>query len=1203
MADGVVRLLDWQDPQVLGRHKVPGHVPLVPASSAAAAVTEPRAASPWFRSLNGPWKFHWAPKVAEAPADFMDLEFADQLWSALPVPSCWQFEGHDIALYTNVKHPFAPADPPFIPEHFNPVGCYRRRFTLPDEWAGRRVHIVFEGVQSCLWLWLNGHEVGFSKDSMDPAEFDLTPYLRPGENVLAAKVLRWCDASYVEDQDFWRLSGIYREVYLVALPAAHVWDVAVTTPLDSTYRDATLNVTARLRNSGGEGDYTLDVDLLDAAGGPVGPLPAALPVRLPAAGEAVVSAAWPVAAPRLWSAEDPYLYTLRLTLRDAAGHEVESQVQRIGFRSVELRGGNLLVNGRRVLLKGTNRHEWHPDHGRTVDRESMLRDIVLMKQHNLNAVRTSHYPNQPLWYDLCDEYGIYLYDEANIESHAEWDKYTKDPDWQAAFLDRVQRMVQRDKNHPSVIVWSLGNESGFGPNHVACSDWIHANEPSRLVHYHPAENDPSVDILGPMYPSVQRIIDMANDPDESRPVIMCEYAHSMGNSTGNLLEYWQAIRTHRRLQGGFIWDWVDQAITRRTPLVADHSGHDYHGLLSASRQRGLDGVAIVNGYVGLPSVAALDLTGPLSIEVWARPAVVDGYLPLVSKGSQYELCLQGRQLEFGLLVAGERVAVSSPWPTDEARWHHVAAVYDGQQATLWVDGHAVATLAVGGPLSHAPFPLAIGRNYDNLHTLRGAINEFRLYDRALTPTEIERSASDRPAGPLLHFTFDETLPELEWLAYGGDFGELPTDHNFCLNGLVGADRSIHAGLLEYHQTLAPVAVTVDAAQGCATVENRYDFSTLAGLTARWTRCEPRADRLAELESGELTIPTSRPDELATLTWSYDPAKPLRPGQIVTVTFALAADTNWAPAGHVVGWGQSVVPGRLAPPRGPEAGQVSLHEDGAALVVEAAGLTARFDPAAGGLASWGSAAQPLLLAGPTLRAWRAPTDNDRIPGVARRWRAAGLDRLPHTVQELRGDVRDGLAYVTVRTRSQVAGLETGFESLWQYVLDAAGQIICDHTVTPIGELPSLPRLGLQLRVPRAERIAWLGLGPHETYPDRRQSGQLGVWSVTPDELTVPWLMPQDYGNRCDVSWTSFALPGGNLRLSLDEPLNVAVLPYTDEELDEAQHLWELRRREELVVTVCPRVSGVGNGSCGPGVLPAYQIVAEPLRYRVRLKWER
>ena len=560
------RVNDWENPRVVGRNKEPGHVPLVPYTDIHSALIGKRENSPYWRSLNGTWKFRWAPNPDAAPDDLYLVDLDDSDWDEIPVPANWQLHGYDVPMYTNVQYPFPIDNLPGVPHDDNPVGSYRTTFNVPMKWDDRRIFIVFEGVDSAFYLWVNGQEVGYSQDSRLPAEFDITPYVKAGKNVLAVRVYRWSDGSYLEDQDHWRLSGIHRDVYLYAAPSGCVRDYCVRTLLDDDYQDAVLQVRAHVAAyTEDAGEYTVEIRLQDADGQVVEGGPVSGTVSPQPGEEAVLNLEWPVKAPRKWSAEDPYLYDLLVILKDGRGNIIEVESSKVGFRRVEIANAQLLVNGVPVEIGGVNRHDHDPDTGKVVSREAMLADVLLMKRHNINAVRTSHYPNDPYFLDLCDRYGLYVFDEANLETHGVWDRLTKDPEWHDAFMERVIRMVERDKNHPSIIVWSLGNESGYGPNHAAMADWVHENDPTRPVHYHPAEDAPTVDILAPMYPPVDKIIAMAEVPDETRPVIMCEYAHSMGNSTGNLKEYWEAVRRYPRLQGGFIWDWIDQGLRQRTP--------------------------------------------------------------------------------------------------------------------------------------------------------------------------------------------------------------------------------------------------------------------------------------------------------------------------------------------------------------------------------------------------------------------------------------------------------------------------------------------------------------------------------------------------------------------------------------------------------------------------------------------------------------
>ncbi len=560
---------DWENEKIFGLNKEPGHATLIPHKNEQAALYGDRTASPFYRSLNGTWKFKWFKKPGDANINFYDVKFDDADWDTIAVPGSWQLQGYDIPIYTNILYPFRPVDPPHIPHDNNPVGCYKQQFKIPSDWNDRQIFLHFEGVKSAFYVWINGQEVGYSQGSATPAEFNITSFLKPGVNSIAAKVFRWSDGSYLEDQDAWRLSGIYRDVYLFSTPPLHIRDFMVRTELDQTYQNADLTVMAEIQNfdSSRYENYKLECALFDNKNQAVLP-PAEHEFTIHEREKTSINMSMTVANPLKWTAETPHLYTLVLQLKDNAGNVIEIESAKIGFREVEIKNGQLLVNGKAITVKGVNRHEHDPDNGRTISEEMMIKDIKLMKQFNINAVRTSHYPNDPRWYELCDEYGIYLIDETNIETHELWSKFTKDPRWKAAFIDRAQRMVVRDKNHPSVIIWSLGNEAGYGPNHDAMAEWIRRYDPTRPIHYEATDpgysGEPShFDIIANMYPSVEKMIELTeSNPD--RPVIICEYAHAMGNSVGNLQDYWDAIEKYPRLQGAFIWDWVDQGLRQYT---------------------------------------------------------------------------------------------------------------------------------------------------------------------------------------------------------------------------------------------------------------------------------------------------------------------------------------------------------------------------------------------------------------------------------------------------------------------------------------------------------------------------------------------------------------------------------------------------------------------------------------------------------------
>ncbi len=570
---------EWQDPAVFRVNTQSPRADYVPYADEAGALQLDKK-TPLVQSLNGTWKFKWVQTPSKAPANFFDPAQPTTSWDDLPVPSNWQVIGaregraYDRPIFTNIKHPLK-ANPPRIQADTNAVGLYRTTFTISENPKEKTYIIHFAGVQSACYVWLNGEAIGYHEDGMTPFEFNVSEDVKPGINHLAVEVINWSDGSYLEDQDNWRLSGIFRDVNLLVLPKVHLTDFNVQTNLDSKYENATLNVRAFVENSEDRPSHAYQVvfSLYDAEKNLVSPAVSTVVSTLDSFKETSVGLEIPVASPNKWNAESPYLYTLTIQLMNSDGKVLEAISQRVGFRDVKIKGGQLLVNGKAIKIKGVNRHEFDPETGRVISRASMIEDIKLMKQNNINAVRTSHYPNDPQWYDLCDEYGLYVFDEANVESHELWSKnivLADKPEWKAAFVARGAAMMERDKNHPSVIVWSLGNESGMGANITAMADYIRLSDPTRPIHYEGrTDYQPTTlsdfDIISVMYPTTSDMISLVKQ-DNTRPLIICEYAHGVGNSVGNFKEYWDVIEKYPTMQGGFISDWADQALRFKTEL-------------------------------------------------------------------------------------------------------------------------------------------------------------------------------------------------------------------------------------------------------------------------------------------------------------------------------------------------------------------------------------------------------------------------------------------------------------------------------------------------------------------------------------------------------------------------------------------------------------------------------------------------------------
>lgn len=557
---------DWENPKMFNQNKEAPHAAYIPFPEISQALTLKPEQSPWYKSLNGIWKFKWVEKPADAPAEFFKEDYDVSDWDDFKVPANWEFNGYGIPIYVNIQYEWTKEpNPPHVPHDYNPVGCYKRTFELPADWQDKEIFIHFGAVKSAFYVWINGKYVGYSQGSKTPAEWDITKFVRPGKNSVALKVFRWSDGSYLECQDFWRISGIERDVYLFATPKVRIRDFFVKTDFDENYQNANLTVELDLVQhlpKYTKKAYQVSMQLLDEKNNVVIEQTKQIEFNQSETSENLSAF---VKNPRKWTAETPNLYDLLLILKDNHGNVLEVIRRKIGFREVEIKAGQLLVNGKVIYFKGVNRHEHDEFTGHVVSESLMVKDIALMKQFNINAVRTSHYPNDPRWYELCDQYGIYVIDEANIESHGMGygeRSLAKNPEWMEAHLDRIQRMVERDKNHPCVIIWSMGNEAGDGINFEKASQWIHQRDPGRPVHYERAQQKKHVDVVSYMYAWSR--MEGYGYRWKKRPFILCEYSHAMGNSNGNLMEYWEVIERYPNLQGGFIWDWVDQGIAQFT---------------------------------------------------------------------------------------------------------------------------------------------------------------------------------------------------------------------------------------------------------------------------------------------------------------------------------------------------------------------------------------------------------------------------------------------------------------------------------------------------------------------------------------------------------------------------------------------------------------------------------------------------------------
>jgi beta-galactosidase/beta-glucuronidase len=1135
-----ISLNDWENPQLTGRNKEPAHATFVPYASYQEALAGDRYAARWVRLLTGQWRFQWAATPAVAPPDFHEPAYDDGAWALIAVPSCWQLDPaytpqglskYDKPIYTNIAYPFDTSNLPGVPVDDNPTGCYRTTFAVPAEWAGRQVFLCFEGVDSAFHLWVNGQAVGFSKDSRVPAEFNITRYLQPGENVLAVKVYRWSDGSYLEDQDFWRMSGIYREVYLWAAPTIHIRDFTVRTRLDAHYRDALLHITAQIANLGGQTDtgQQLSAQLYDAHDQPVLPAPLMSTVHPAPAEEVTVTLAVPLLNPQKWCTEHPYLYTLVLSLHDAQGAALEYVSCRVGFRQVEIRDGVLLVNGERVLIQGVNRHEFDPDTGHTISEALMHEDLRLMKRFNVNAVRTAHYPNHPRWYELCDEYGVYVLDEANLETHGLWGRLAADPLWEQAFVERVERMVQRDKNHPCVIGWSLGNESGYGPNHDQMAAWVRRHDRSRPLLYNPAEEAPLVDIVSPMYPSVDYMRRIASQPGPHRPLVMCEYAHSMGNSTGNLLEYWALADEFPHVQGGFIWDWVDQGLRRVNP-----DGTEWFAYGGDFGDTPNDAHFCLNGLLGADRTPHPGLWEHKKLLEPVRVAAVDLTKGQVRVTNRYRFCsLSHLQVtwqllsETGELAAGQLpplhtppggsevitipFAPSKPLPTGEC-WLHLSFAL--AQATPWA--------AAGHEVAWAQLPIGESPKLPAVPTPR----------RADTVTLAESPSLITVRGSKFALEFDKATGVISRYRYNGEsllltgpafqFWRAPTDNDDNTWGdQKMAIRWREVGLDRLHTTVEAVRATERDAH---TVQVEVQTSMKGVVDMAQIAAQVWAERMTQLR-GLLTYAIDE-ESLALLTGHFDLDYAALPGH--------------------------------------------TQADKARSFVDAMNRRDAIYELIQFLYA--------LVAGPL---------SDQVPDVVK-------ETLRSVAELPRESFQSSLLPQDVAR----------FACTLRYTIYGDGAMDLDCTVTPGGQQPpSLPRVGVRMTLPATlAMMTWFGRGPHESYADRKTGAKLGVYRGTVAEQFTPYGMPQENGNKSDVRWATFVdAAGGGWRIAgRTTLLNISAHHFTAEDLTAARHTFDLQPRDNITVNIDHAQCGLGNASCGPGVLPHYLLLPEVYDFSLRLE---
>ncbi len=1223
-----------EDPGMFALHQEIGHVPLVPYTSREEALKNDWSKSSGYQSLNGTWKFRWFENPELVPKDFFLEKVQDQAWDNIKVPGNWEMQGFGDPMFRNVSQPFR-SNPPFIPHDYNPTGCYRKTFTVPGNWSGKQVFLRMEAVTSASFLWINGQQLGFNEGANEPAEYNITKFLTKGINTLAVCVTKYSAGTYLEDQDFWRLSGIFRDVYLLAVPGIHLRDFFVTTDTDNSYRDAVLSISAELKNYGKayETGYSICATLFDKDRKQIGAAMQSEKIVLKKEGIAQVKLSAKINNPGKWSAENPNLYSIVFELIDPNGKITEVLSNRVGFKKVEVKHQVLMVNGMPVKLNGVNSHMQHPELGHAMDVATMRKDLILMKQFNINCVRTSHYPPNIEYLNLADELGMYIVDETGDESHAT-EYISKLPQWRDAYVDRVKGMVLRDRNHPSILFWSAGNESGIGNNICEVIKEGKILDPTRLFMYGGNTDDvawknevPCEEIIGPRYATPYELrtrIAQVPETQDPRPSFMDEYISVEGNGGGGFDEYWDLIWNYPRLSGGAIWDWVSPGIHEKIQLLTDDS--KYH-ISAAIKGRGklVDGkfgkAVELSGHdqwIDLYRDPALDLTGnELTLSLWIFPRKWNGNGQMITKGSyQFGLNQFSRDsIEFFVSDEAKRVLKTHLPGNWENNWHHVAGTCDSKNMEVYIDGTKYGSKPFSGSISNKPFPVNIGRfsdmegqEYpDNLSN--AVFDRLSIFDKAIPVDKLMNPSPQLKESARLWLEFDEVKEK-------GTFYSMGIGGRTY--GLIWPDRTPQPELYQVKKSSQPVhAELVNSSDGIVEITNRYAFTNLDELKTSWQlqadgEILQRGDlnySLAPLEKIKIKIPYQKPA--------------IRPGleYRLLLSFSLKKANTYETAGFEVAWDQLELPWNIPLPtkEEPKVSGIGTTDSKEQLLISGKDFEYAFDKESGQLNSMKYHGIELVKKGPKLNVWRAPLANDLDnwtsyaanlakgkPGMgtfpAGNWYTLGIDRMKTKPDHFKIVKNEANAVVIeVDDHAEGSSYTTAFDNHYRYTISGTGEITIDHTVTPQGTMPAwMPKIGVQWVMDKSlNHVSWYGRGPFETYPDRKTGAKIGVYKKSVQEMAESYLVPQDYGCRTDSRWVRLETADGTgLEFSGSNLFNFSTQEYATDQLSRARYPYQLQSMDGYTFNFDYATSGVGCTAIS--VLDKYRVLPQEYHFVMQVK---
>lgn len=1179
-----------ENPRMIGENKEEPVAILIPYQSADAAIAGEKTKSDYFISLNGDWKFLLKQNPYIVPSGFYKADYEDSKWNNISVPSNWQMQGYDHQMYRNVPMEFQPYNPPYVPHDINPTGLYRRQFDAPRNWDGRKVFLHFDGIQSAAFIWMNGIFVGYHEDGMTPAEFDVTDKIKKEGNTLAVMVMRWCDGSYLEDQDMFRFSGIYRDAYLYSKPEITLRDLFVKTDFDANYANADLILDLTIKNySGKSGKVKVEYTLFDSNGKSAMNFSSEL---IDSRGNPTKTFTQKILSPEKWSDEKPYLYNLVLTLKDENNNPLEIIGQRVGFRELEVKNGIALLNGVPVYFRGTNRHEISPSTGKHLSRELMLEDIKLLKQFNFNAVRTSHYPNDPLWYDLCDEYGILLQDEVNAECHYTEDSFPKRQEYFDSFMDRFVRMVQRDKNHPSVVMWSTGNECGLDKPHYMMADYIKKFDPKRFLMHQANRTDgtaPYSDIAGPRYPTPSRLRKFGLE--SSIPVVMGEYAHAMGNSLGNFDEFWETIYEIPTLQGGFVWDWVDQGLEVNASYVEDLSPNRIQcGVMGRPELvKSMNSNAIklsgLDDWIEVYDDKRLDITGnELTIEAVIYPDKFFIVNPIVTKAFQFGL-MQTDKDSLAFYINGYRNSVKAGLPADwYSGWHKIKGVYDGSRMILYIDGNEAGSKSYNENIHSSHYPVNVGR--DSFRDGDGhlgwisnfAVDEAKIFDKAVIHSENDK--------PVLWLSFDKISEGEKYFSYG--------INPFCINGMVTSDRKPQPELWQAKHSMSPVRFkSENPFSGIFKAVNKYSFTNLNEFNYEWFLYKDGKF----VNSGKFDLDTAPQSEeefvLPVPAITNDGSE-----YVFEISCKTATDKPIIEKGFEINFQDFILNGqdrkKIAVDARNNYDKLSVSEDAGSLSVRIGKVEYTFEKPSGDLNAIIDGKK--ILSSMNANIWHAPISNEKSDwgkAEAEEWYKMGMNDFKNTADKIYYSISPDNDSVGVKMKIFTTfSLSSDYiENEFEYLFRNDGSVEVKHRMTPLGyfDVSWMPCMGVSLKIPdEYKNLNWYGRGPHENYSDRQTGARIGIHSIAADSIMMPYIEPQEYGNFSGVKWFSLKNEGGEgFEIMPDDKINFSAVPYFN--LDRARYIYQLKKDGNLFVRLNYGEPGIGD-TPNP-TMPAYRVYPE------------